>query len=127
MKKRLTFKGKSIEAHSLQLRDGQGWDSMFFIEESDKSSVTATQFTLKEIFPTADAAIEAAFNAGREKIESGFEYKSVVENSPVGERKPNRSVKATAVIKKESKTDPRKPNDKGLYASLLLLNENGNS
>jgi hypothetical protein len=35
------------------------------------------------------------------------------------------SIKATAVVKKESKVDPKKPNDKAYYASLLVLNENG--
>jgi hypothetical protein len=35
------------------------------------------------------------------------------------------SVKATAVIKKEAKVDPKKPNDKGYYASLALLSEGG--
>jgi hypothetical protein len=31
------------------------------------------------IFPTAEAAIEAAVTAGQQKIDSGFEYKPVVE------------------------------------------------
>jgi hypothetical protein len=35
------------------------------------------------------------------------------------------SVKATAVIKKEMKVDPKKPQDKSYYASLSVLDENG--
>jgi hypothetical protein len=36
------------------------------------------------------------------------------------------SIKATAVVKKETKVDPKKPNDKAYYASLSVLNEDGN-
>jgi hypothetical protein len=35
------------------------------------------------------------------------------------------SIQATAVVKKETKVDPKKPNDKAYYASVLVLNENG--
>ena len=35
------------------------------------------------------------------------------------------SIKATAIVKKETKVDPKKPNDQAYYASLSLLNENG--
>ena len=125
MKERRTYKGKVIEAQSLELRNGNGWDSMFFIEESDKAGVTATEFALKEIFPTAEEAIQAAFNAGRQKIDSGFEYKSVAENLPVGERKPNRSVRVTAVIKREEKNNPKTPLQKDRFASLMLLDDEG--
>jgi len=34
-------------------------------------------------------------------------------------------IKATAVVKKETKVDPKKPNDKAYYASLCVLNEDG--
>jgi hypothetical protein len=35
------------------------------------------------------------------------------------------SIKATAVVKKETRVDPKKPNDKAYYASLSVLNEHG--
>ena len=35
------------------------------------------------------------------------------------------SIEATAVVKKETKVDPKRPNDKAYYASLSVLNENG--
>jgi hypothetical protein len=43
------------------------------------TGVTETAFYVPGIFPTAEAAIEAAETAGQQKIDSGFEYKSVVE------------------------------------------------
>jgi hypothetical protein len=39
--------------------------------------------------------------------------------------KKNMSIKATAVVKKETKVDPKKPNDKAYYASLSVINEDG--
>jgi hypothetical protein len=35
------------------------------------------------------------------------------------------SIQATAVVKKETKVDPKKPEDKVHYASLCVLNEDG--
>jgi hypothetical protein len=35
------------------------------------------------------------------------------------------SINATAVVKKVTKVDPKKPNDKASYASLSVLNEKG--
>jgi hypothetical protein len=35
------------------------------------------------------------------------------------------SINATAVVKKETKVDPKKPNEKAYYASLSLLNADG--
>jgi hypothetical protein len=35
------------------------------------------------------------------------------------------SIKATAVVKKETKVGPKKPEDKVHYASLCVLNEDG--
>lgn len=35
------------------------------------------------------------------------------------------AIEATALIRKEPKVDPRKPNDKGYYASLSLLSSEG--
>ena len=80
MTERRAYKGKTIEAQSLELRDGKGWDSAFFVEESDNCTVLATQFSLTNVFQTAEAAIQAAFDAGRQKIDSGFEHKFVVQN-----------------------------------------------
>ena len=39
--------------------------------------------------------------------------------------KAHMSITATAVVKKETKVDPRKPQDKVHYASLSVLNEDG--
>jgi hypothetical protein len=60
------------------LKDG-GWDSEFSIEEHETTGVTETAFYVAGVFPTPEAAILAAVTAGKLKIDSGFEYRSVVE------------------------------------------------
>jgi hypothetical protein len=78
MKVRQAYEGRVIEARSSGLKDG-GWDSEFSIEEHDTTGVTEAAFYVPGIFPTPEAAILAAVTAGKQKIDSGFEYKSVVE------------------------------------------------
>jgi hypothetical protein len=68
-------------ARSSELKDG-GWDCEFSIEEHETTGVTKRAFYVPGIFPTAEAAIEAAVMAGVQKIDSGFAYKSVVEYRP---------------------------------------------
>jgi hypothetical protein len=43
--------------------------------------VTETQFYLPDTFPTPESAIEAAIQAGRHKIDAGFERGSAVVNA----------------------------------------------
>jgi hypothetical protein len=79
MKSRQGYKGYVIEARSCELRGG-GFSAEFSIEEHDGSGVTETQFFLPDTFSTAESAIEAAIQAGRQKIDVGFERGSVVVN-----------------------------------------------
>ena len=83
MKERRAYKGKTIEVQSLELKDGKGWDSMFFVEESDNGAVLTTQFSLPTVFQSAVAAIQAAFAAGQQKVDLGFEHKFVVEHEKI--------------------------------------------
>ena len=78
MKVRQAYKGRVIEARASELRGG-GWDSEFSVEEHDATGVTETAFYVPGVFPTSEAAVQAATQAGQQKIDAGFEYKSVVE------------------------------------------------
>jgi len=80
MKRREGYKGYVIEARSHQLRDG-GFSSEFSIEEHDASGVTETQFFLPGTFQTEESAIKAEVQAGRVKIDEGFEPRSPVASS----------------------------------------------
>lgn len=77
MKRREGYKGYVIEAQANELRDG-GFSAEFYIEQHDASGVTVTQFCIPNTFPTQEAAIEAAIQAGRQKIDAGFEPRSPV-------------------------------------------------
>ena len=78
MKHRVGYQGYVIEAQVSELRDG-GFSVEFYIEEHDPSSVTVTQFYVPSItFPTQESAMEAAIQAGRQKIDAGFERGSAV-------------------------------------------------
>ena len=61
------------------LRDG-GFSAEFSVEEHDESGVTETQFYVRDTFPTQESAIKAAIQAGRQKIDVGFERGSAVVN-----------------------------------------------
>ena len=77
MKSRQGHKGYVIEARSYEQPDG-GFSAELWIEEHHASGVTETQFYLPDTFPTEELAIEAAIQAGRQKIDVGFERRSVV-------------------------------------------------
>ena len=79
MKSRQGYKGNVIEARSCELKDS-GFSAEFSVEEHDASDVTETQFYLPNTFETQESAIEAATQAGRQKIDVGFERGSVAVN-----------------------------------------------
>jgi hypothetical protein len=79
MKSRCGYKGYVIEVRLSELKDG-GFSAEFSIEEHDGSGVTETQFYLPDTFPTQESVIEAGIQAGRQKIDAGFERGPVVVN-----------------------------------------------
>jgi len=63
-------------ARSHELQAG-GFSAEFSIEEHDADGVMETEFYLPNTFPTQESAIKAAIQAGRQKIDEGFERGSV--------------------------------------------------
>jgi hypothetical protein len=51
-----------------------GFSAEFSVEQHDGAGVTETQFYLPDTFPTHELAIAAATQAGRQKIDVGFEW-----------------------------------------------------
>ena len=76
MKRREGYKGYVIVARSHELQAG-GFSAEFSIEEHDADGVMETEFYLPNTFPTQESAIKAAIQAGRQKIDEGFERGSV--------------------------------------------------
>ena len=79
MKSRQGYKGYVIEARSCELKNGE-FSAEFSVEEHGASSATETQFYWPDTFLTQESAIKAAFQAGRQKIDVGFERGLAVVN-----------------------------------------------
>jgi hypothetical protein len=79
MKSRQGYKGYVIVARSCELKDG-GFSAEFSVEEHDESGVTETPYYVQGTFPTQESAIKAAIQAGRQKIDAGFERGRAVLN-----------------------------------------------
>ena len=79
MKSRQGYKGYVIEARSCELKEG-GFSAEFSVEEHDASGVTETQFYLPNTFSKQESAIEAAIQAGRQKIDVDYERGRAVVN-----------------------------------------------
>jgi len=77
MKRREGYKGFVIAARSYELQDG-GFSAELSVEEHDADGVMETEFYLLDTFLTRESAIEAAIQAGRRKIDAGFERGSAV-------------------------------------------------
>ena len=79
MKSRQGYKGYVIVARSYELQDG-GFSAEVSIQEHDVDGVMETEFYLPETFPIQESAIEAAIQAGRQKIDLDSERGSEVVN-----------------------------------------------
>jgi hypothetical protein len=79
MKSREGYKGYVIVARSYKLQDGR-FSAEFSVEEHEADGFMETEFYMPETFPTQEAAIEAGIQAGRQKIDAGFERGRAVVN-----------------------------------------------
>jgi hypothetical protein len=79
MKSRLGYKGYVIEVRLFELKDGE-FSAEFSVEEHEADGSMETEFYLPDTFPTRESAFEAAIQAGRQKIDMGFERGSAVVN-----------------------------------------------
>jgi hypothetical protein len=66
-----TYKGRVIDARALPLRGG-GWTAHFHLEHHRANDVIATPFESGQMFPSEEAALEAAIRMGEQKIDSGY-------------------------------------------------------
>jgi hypothetical protein len=79
MKRREGYNGYVIVARSHKLKGGE-FSAEFSIEEHEADGFMETEFYLPETFPTQESAVEAAIQAGRQKIDAGFERRRAVVN-----------------------------------------------
>ncbi len=76
MKSRCGYQGYVIEVRLSEVKES-GFSAEFYIEEHSADEVSEAQFYLPDTFPTRESAFESALQAGRRKIDMGFERGSV--------------------------------------------------
>ncbi len=72
MEKRYRYGKYVIDARPRRRGDMEGWTCEFTVEEHRGVAVVDTPFCVPGVFPTEEAAISAALESGRERIEAGF-------------------------------------------------------
>ena len=78
MKVRQAYEGRVIGGSILRI-EKRRVGLRVLPEEHETTGVTETAFDVPGVFPSAEAAIQAAVKAGQQKIDSGFENKPIVE------------------------------------------------
>jgi len=68
------YKGCWIHARAFQLRDGSGWTAEVYVAEDIGSETIDTQFVVRGIFPTREAALEAALSVGKREADKGIDH-----------------------------------------------------
>jgi hypothetical protein len=75
------YKGRLIDPHLYELADGSGWSAEVYIAEDTGDETIDTQYFIQGIFPTREAAVQAAVTSGRrvvDKLISSREVQSVI-------------------------------------------------
>jgi hypothetical protein len=76
------YKGRWLDPRAHELKDGSGWDAEVFVAEDDGVDIVDTTFFLRGVFPTKEAALEAAVIVGKREVDKGIisrELHSVIE------------------------------------------------
>ncbi len=81
MRKTENYKGCSVDAGSNELQAG-GYDAEVYIAQFHDGETLVTGFVLQEIFETGEAALNAALEAGRHKVDIGFNPRFVTSDIP---------------------------------------------
>jgi hypothetical protein len=75
------YKGRLTDPHPYELADGSGWSAEVYIAEDTGNETIDTQYFIQGIFPTREAAVQAAVTSGRrvvDKLISSREVQSVI-------------------------------------------------
>lgn len=64
-----TYKERLIDPRAYELADGTGWTAEVYVAEDVGDETIDTQFFIKGIFPSRDAALNAALMTGRREVD----------------------------------------------------------
>jgi hypothetical protein len=62
------YKGRIVDPRAYELADRTGWTAEVYVAEDVDDTTVDTQFSLKETFPTREAALEAALAVGKRQV-----------------------------------------------------------
>lgn len=71
------YKGRLIDPRAYELRDDSGWTAEVYVAEDIGPDTIDTQFVLPGVFPTREAALDAAVGAGKRKVDKGIESSDI--------------------------------------------------
>ncbi len=63
------YKGRILDPRAFELADGTGWTAEVYVAEDVEDETVDTQFSLKEVFPTKEAALSAALVVGKREVD----------------------------------------------------------
>jgi len=76
------YRGRIIDPRAFEIADGSGWTSEVYVAEDVEDETIDSQFILRAIFPTKEAALSAALAAGKREVDKRIradEISSVME------------------------------------------------
>src|SRR5690348_123715 len=77
-----TYRGRILDPRAFELANGSGWTAEVYVAEGIQGETIDTQFLLKEVFPTKEAALSGALLAGKREVDKRVktdEIHSVIE------------------------------------------------
>jgi hypothetical protein len=71
------YKGRILDPRAFELADGTGWSGEVYVAEDVEDETIDTQFLLKEVFPTKEAALSAALIVGEREVDKRVESEEI--------------------------------------------------
>lgn len=63
------YKGCLIDPRAYELADGSGWGAEVYVAEDDGGDTVDTRFVLRGVYPSKEAALEAALETGKREVD----------------------------------------------------------
>ena len=63
------YKGRILDPRAFELANGKGWTAEVYVAEDFEGETIDTQFLLKEVFPTEETALRAAWIMGKREVD----------------------------------------------------------
>jgi hypothetical protein len=71
------YKGRLIDPHPYELADGCGWSAEVYVAEDTGNETIDTQFLVRGVFPTKEAAIQAAVVSAMRVVDKTIESREL--------------------------------------------------